>query len=104
MNKQLCLFLMNFLLILGFIGFSVLIILDPEVMRGVTLEEYQNDYCSTANITDKNDPMSLVCNNKFKKEKFIWILLDGLAFDQLYMLPQREANSLSNFFRIKSKE
>ena len=95
---------MNFLLILGFIGFSVLIILDPEVMRGVTLEEYQNDYCSTANITDKNDPMSLVCNNKFKKEKFIWILLDGLAFDQLYMLPQREANSLSNFFRIKSKE
>lgn len=103
MNKHLWLFVINCFLILGFIGFSVLLILDPDFMSGVTLEEYTNDFCSNINITDPNDPLSLVCDNKFKKEKFVWILLDGLASDQLYLIPDR-AEKLSTFFKIKSKE
>lgn len=103
MNKRLLLFVVNCFLILGFIGFSALIILDPDFMSGVTLEEYTNDFCSSINITDVNDALSLVCDNKFKKEKFVWILLDGLAYDQLYMIPDR-VEKLSTFYKIKSNE
>ena len=104
MNKHLCLFYLNLFLVLSFIGFSVFIILDPDAMNGVTLEEYNNTFCQTYNKTGENDPVELICENKFKKKKFIWVLLDGLAFDQLFLLPNRTVNPIPNFFRIKSKE
>ena len=67
MNKHLCLFYLNLFLVLSFIGFSVFIILDPDAMNGVTLEEYNNTFCQTYNKTGENDPVELICENKFTK-------------------------------------
>ena len=70
MNKHLCLFYLNLFLVLSFIGFSVFIILDPDAMNGVTLEEYNNTFCQTYNKTGENDPVELICENKFKKNSY----------------------------------
>lgn len=99
------LFIGNFILILMFIGFSVLVVLNPSLMKGISLEDYSNDYCQSKKaVTNPNDPLSLVCNNKYKKDKFIWIFIDGLAHDQLAKIPHRKEFNFTNFFLIESNE
>ena len=101
MTKYKIFFFVNFFIILAFIGFSVLIMLDRDILEGITLPEYQNDFCQTFTPSSPTDPLSLICHNKFKKKKFIWIFIDGLAYDELFEMHNAK---LPNLFRIKSKE
>ena len=101
MTKYKIFFIVNFFIILAFIGFSVLIMLDRDILEGITLPEYQNDFCQTFTPSSPTDALSLICQNKFKKKKFIWIFIDGLAYDELFEMHNAK---LPNLFRIKSKE
>ena len=60
----------------------------------LNFEEYNldfiiNDYCQKyfENLTTIE---KYSCDNKYKKSKFIWIALDGLAYDLLYELKNKD--------------
>jgi hypothetical protein len=55
--------------------------LDRDILEGITLTDYQNDFCQTFTPSSPTDALSLICQNKFKKKKFIWIFIDGLAYE-----------------------
>ena len=73
----------------------------------LNFEEYNldfiiNDYCQKyfENLTTIE---KYSCDNKYKKSKFIWIALDGLAYDLLYELKNKDKYKLLNFFKVIQK-
>ena len=65
-----------------------------EFLEGNNIDEFSNNYCQT-------NPSSLICKNKYKKHKFIWIFLDGNAYDQLYLLQNKTKYKIPIIFRGK---
>ena len=80
--------------------FSLIFILysffNPNFLKGNNINEYSNDYCFL-NISN------LICKNKYKKNKFIWIFLDGNAYDQLVLLSNKTKYGIPIIFRGKGK-
>ena len=85
---------LNFVLIILTLIFFVFISYHSNSFKGHNIHEYSNNYCNNKS----NEYYEFVCTNKYykynyKKSKFIWIITDGTAFDQL--------NILNNFEKYK---
>ena len=86
-------FLVHVIVIVTYMLFSILFILNQDLFKGFSMDGYHNDYC----LTNKNDT---ICSNHFKKNKFIYILIDGGAYDQLYELREkRDKYNITRIFR-----
>lgn len=94
--------LLSFILMLTLLLFGCLFTLNPDILTGSSSPGINNEYCKI--IKEKGDNATYIerstCKNNFKKSKFIWILLDGLAFDQLSHLTNRVKYNIPNFFKI----
>ena len=67
-----------------------------DFLKGNNIDEYTNNYCQT-------NYSSLICKNKYKKNKFIWIFVDGNAYDQLVLLSNKTKYKIPVIFRGKGK-
>ena len=73
--------------------FSILFILNQDLFKGFSTDGYHNDFC----LSNKND---LICSNKYKKKKFVYALVDGVAYDQHYELGEnRDKYNITRIFR-----
>ena len=93
-------FTIIFTLIFLFIFRSV-----PYSFHGHNIDEFTNDYCQNKT----NQYYDLLCTNKyykfnFKKSKFIWILTDGTASDQLTLLNNHEKYKITSSFLVEGND
>lgn len=105
-NKKICLFLIilliNLLYFAFIVYFGIYLMKNPNVFQGRNIDEYFNDYCQK----EKNGTYyDLVCTNKYfkyeyKKKKFIWIMTDGTAYDQLVELHKLHKYRITTSFRV----
>ena len=77
----------------------------PNSFHGHNIDEYSNDYCQNKT----NEYYDLLCTNKYykfnlKKSKFIWILTDGTASDQLNILSNFERYKIASKFLVKGDD
>ena len=89
------------------IVFVLLLLIIEYNYLYLNFEEYnlnyiENDYCKKY-FEDLTTIEKLSCDNKYKKSKFIWIALDGLAYDLLYELKNKDKYKLLNFFKVIHK-
>ena len=99
MTKYLFPYLLNFIISLLITIFGIFCYLNPRLFQGNTLNEYSNSYCQ--NISNSK---SIICKNKFKKKKFILLLIDGTAFDELEFLLKPEKHNLTRVYKNFDKE
>ena len=92
-------FLLNFIISLLITIFGIFCYLNPRLFQGNTLNEYSNSYCQ--NISNSK---SIICENKFKKKKFLLFLIDGTAFDELEFLLKPEKHNLTKVYKNYDKE
>ena len=86
--------LLNLIAIIITLIFLIYLAYNSNSFKGMNINEYSNNYCR--NIS--NEYYDFLCTNKYyrynyKKNKFIWIITDGTAYDQL--------NILNNFEKYK---
>ena len=108
MNKcsSICMILIKLIFVIFILLLGVNILLKPDLFKSITLDYEFNDFCeSKTNInSSKNNLDYLVCDNKFKKDKFIFLLIDSLPFDSLYYFHKLNETKMTNFFRGKGIE
>lgn len=86
-------YIIHVIVIVTYMMFSILFILNQDLFKGFSMDGYHNDYC----LENRNDT---ICSNKYKKQKFIYILIDGAAYDQLYELREnRDKYNITRIFR-----
>ena len=56
------------------------------------MDGFRNNFCEE-HSTD------IMCNNKYKKDKLFYILIDGLAYDQLFELRKKDKYNITRIFR-----
>jgi hypothetical protein len=88
---------LNFILIIFISIFFVYISFHSNSFKGHNIQEYSNNYCNNKS----NEYYEFICTNKYykynlKKSKFIWIITDGTAFDQLNLLNNFEKYKLAS--------
>ena len=96
--------ILNFVIVFLTIIFLICLLLFPHSFLGHNIDEYNNDYCQNKT----NELYNLLCTNKYykyniKKSKFIWILTDGTASDQLTLLNNYEKYKIYSF-KIKGDD
>ena len=96
MGNYLRSYIFNSILIISAILFIVYGFFNLDFLKGNNIDEYTNDYCQLK-------PSSLICKNKYKKNKFIWIFVDGNAYDQLVLLSNKNKYKIPIIFRGKGK-
>ena len=96
MENYLRSYIFNSILIISAILFIVYGFFNLDFLKGNNIDEYTNDYCQL-------NPSSLICKNKYKKNKFIWIFVDGNAYDQLVLLSNKNKYKIPIIFRGKGK-
>ena len=94
--------LMNIFFLSFFLIFGVFLLLNPNVFQGRNIDDYYNDYCRKNKNGEYYD---LVCTNKYfkynyKKKKFIWIMTDGTAYDQLVELHHLHKFRITTSFKV----
>ena len=108
-NKYLTLFtifsFLSFFAIIFTIIFLIIFRLVPYSFHGHNIDEFSNDYCQNKT----NQYYELLCTNKyykynFKKSKFIWILTDGTASDQLTLLSNHEKYKITSSFLVEGDD
>ena len=97
--------LLNFVSIIFTFLFLVYIVYNNNSFKGHNIDEYSNNYCQNKS----NEYYEFLCTNKYykysiKKSKFIWILTDGTAIDQLNILNNFEKYKLTSPILIKGDE
>ena len=80
------------------------ILLIPELFKSINLDYEFNDFCQTYQNLSVNNLDHLVCDNKFKKQKIILLLIDSLPFDSLNNFHNLKESKMTNFFRGKGLE
>ena len=86
-------YIIHVIVIVTYMMFSILFILNQDLFKGFSMDGYHNDFC----LENKNDT---ICSNKYKKQKFVYILIDGAAYDQLYELREnRDKYNITRIFR-----
>ena len=94
--------LINLFYFTFFVYFGIFLLMNPHVFQGRNIDEYFNDYCQK----NKNGTYyDLVCTNKYfkyeyKKKKFIWVMTDGTAYDQLVELHKLHKYKITTSFRV----
>ena len=96
MGNYLRSYIFNSIVIISAILFIVYGFLNLDFLKGNNIDEYTNDYCQL-------NTSSLICKNKYKKNKFIWIFVDGNAYDQLVLLSNKNKSKIPIIFRGKGK-
>jgi len=96
---------LNFFSIIFTITFLIIFRLRPYSFHGHNINEFSNDYCQNKT----NQYYELLCTNKyykynFKKSKFIWILTDGTASDQIILLSNHEKYKISSSFLVEGDD
>ena len=108
-NKYLTLFIifscLSFFAIIFTLIFLIVFRLVPYSFHGHNIDEFTNDYCQNKT----NQYYDLLCTNKyykynFKKSKFIWILTDGTASDQLSLLSNHEKYKITSSFLVEGND
>lgn len=103
--------LFSIISIFNFIGiiFTLIFLIGtfflPNSFHGNNIDEYTNDYCQN----NTNEYYEFLCTNKYykyniKKSKFIWILTDGTASDQLILLSNLEKYKITSSFLAEEYE
>lgn len=96
---------LNILLISFSTVFIIYLFLTPHILQGRNIDGYSNNYCQkNRNGTYYN----LICTNKYfkheyKKKKFIWIMTDGTAYDQLVELHKLHKYRITTSFKVLGK-
>ena len=98
-NKNLLFILGNIFFVLFIITIGIVFLLKVDILKSFNLEGYSNDFCQTVKKTNNLD--YLICDNKYKKSKIILLLVDALAYDQLYALNNLSHYRIPNFFKAE---
>ena len=85
-------FIIHVIIILLYVIFSILFVVNQDLFKGYSMDGLRNDFC-------ENNPTDIICNNKYKKDKLFYILIDGLAYDQLYELRKKDKYNITRIFR-----
>ena len=89
------LILIHAVVLVLYVIFSILFILNQDLFKGFSMDGYHNDFC-----LQRQNKNNSICSNKYKKNKFIYILIDGAAYDQLYELREkRDKYNITRIFR-----
>ena len=96
---------LNFMAIIFTLIFLTYVSYHSNSFKGLNIDEYANNYCQNKS----NEHYELLCTNKYykyniKKSKFIWIITDGTAYDQLNILNNFEKYKLSSPILINGDE
>ena len=96
---------LSFFSIIFTIIFLIIFRFLPYSFHGHNIDEFTNDYCQNKT----NQYYDLLCTNKyykfnFKKSKFIWILTDGTASDQLTLLNNHEKYKITSSFLVEGDD
>ena len=89
-------YLLNCIFLLVAIVFIVYGFFNLDFLQGNNIDEYTNNFCQL-------NSSSLICKNKYKKNKFIWVFVDGNAYDQLVLLKNKEKYGIPIIFRGKGE-
>lgn len=81
---------------------GIIILLKENIFKVINLDFEINDYCQSFKNISNNNLDYYACNNKFKKSKFILLLIDSLAFDVLHDF--HNETQFTNFFKVKGIE
>jgi hypothetical protein len=98
--------ILNFVAIIFTIIFLLIFLFQPNSFKGNNINEYSNDYC----LNKTNEYYEFLCTNKYyknlsiKKSKFIWILTDGTAADQLTSLGNLEKYKIASSFLVEGDD
>ena len=84
--------------------FGISILLKDDLLKTINLDFETNDYCQRFDSLSDNKLGKYACDNKFKKEKIIFLLIDSLPYDTLINLHNFNKSKLSNFFRAQGIE
>ena len=96
MEKYIKAYLLNSIFLFAAILFITYGFFNLDFLQGNNIDEYTNNYCQL-------NPSSLICKNKYKKNKFIWIFVDGNAYDQLVLLQNKTKYRIPIIFRGKGQ-
>ena len=93
MTKFYIFYFCNSLFTLSYIFLSVYIIISSKSFGSVKyLKTFTNNFTNTT-------------NNKYKKDYFIWIMIDDIAFDEFYLINEFSKKlNISQLFKVKTKE
>jgi len=94
MSTYLKIYIINACIIFISVYFTVYSLLNINFLKAKNIDEFSNNYC-------QNNPSNIICKNKYKKNKFIWIFVDGNAYDQLVLLKNKEKYKIPIIFRGK---
>ena len=98
--KTFLFFLGNIFFVLAIIIVGIVLLLKADVLKAFNLEGYSNNFCQTL-AKNNNNLDYLVCDNKYKKSKIILLLVDALAYDQLYAMNNLSHYRIPNFFKAE---
>ena len=96
MDKDLKIYFINSIFLFWAIFFILYGFFDIDLLKSNNIDEYSSNYCQL-------NSSSLICKNKYKKNKFIWIFVDGNAYDQLVLLQNKSRFKIPIIFRGKGK-
>ena len=85
------------IIIIQLLGVGIL--LKEDLLKSINLDYEQNDFCQTIKNVSENNLDYYVCNNKFKKNKVIFLLIDSLPFDSLHDFLNLKEMKMPNLFR-----
>ena len=92
----------NLIYFVSFVYLGIYLLMHPHVFQGRNIDDYFNDYCQK----NKNGTYyDLVCTNKYfkyeyKKKKFIWVMTDGTAYDELVELHKLHKYKITTSFKV----
>ena len=96
MGNYLRAYFLNSIFLFAAILFIVYGFINLDFLKGNNIDEYTNNFCQSKSS-------SLICKNKYKKNKFIWVFVDGNAYDQLVLLKNKEKYGIPIIFRGKGE-
>ena len=96
MGNYLRAYFLNSIFLFAAILFIVYGFINLDFLKGNNIDEYTNNFC-------QSNSSSLICKNKYKKNKFIWVFVDGNAYDQLVLLKNKEKYGIPIIFRGKGE-
>ena len=91
MTKTYLFLILNFILILSTLFFLKILIDDRLLFEEYNIDEFTNTFCDNSK--------SITCINKYKTNKFILLLCDGTAFDELPYIYKSNENNLTSVFK-----
>ena len=97
--------LFNFIAIIFTIIFLIVFYEQPNSFQGNNINESANDYCQNK----ESEYYDFLCTNKYykyniKKSKFIWVITDGTAADQVILLRDYEKYKIGSSFLVEGDD